>query len=251
MIKEGKSRRGARRRRRQNSSQGARQRAPKKAPPKKAPPKKAPAKAPPKKPAAKPAARKRPAGARARGQEARLVAEPHRETQTRRPARAGASAGGPGDARRNWARDVRRERPRAAAAKKERGLFSFSSVAKAKTDAARQAGKFKSIKPLPARNRGANHPVTANETEDPADANDVQSVDASATSLWGRTRDILRGATAFATDTPVSSPKSRKTRSRSCSTAWTSRATGPFRCRKPSRRSAVREVRRRPRRSSK
>ena len=41
-------------------------------------------------------------------------------------------------------------------------------------------------------------PSPRDETEDPADANDDQAVDASATSLWGRTRDMFRGAGALA-----------------------------------------------------
>jgi hypothetical protein len=79
-------------------------------------------------------------------------------------------------------------------------LFSkVSSVAKAKTDAARQAGKFKSTAASSTEGVVPVTPSPRDETEDPADANDDQAVDASATSLWGRTRDIFRGATAFAT----------------------------------------------------
>jgi hypothetical protein len=91
-----------------------------------------------------------------------------------------------------------------APAAKKRGLFSkVSSVAKAKTEATRQAGKVKST--AASKTEGAVPPsppprsAGRDEAEDPADANDDQAVDASATSLWGRTRDIFRGATAFAT----------------------------------------------------
>ena len=86
---------------------------------------------------------------------------------------------------------------------KKRGLFSkVSSVAKAKTEATRQAGKVKST--AASKTEGAVPPslpprsIGRDEAEDPADANDDQAVDASATSLWGRTRDMFRGAGALA-----------------------------------------------------
>ena len=82
-------------------------------------------------------------------------------------------------------------------------MFSkVSSVAKAKTEATRQAGKVKST--AASKTEGAVPPsppprsAGRDEAEDPADANDDQAVDASATSLWGRTRDMFRGAGALA-----------------------------------------------------
>ena len=101
------------------------------------------------------------------------------------PARAGASAGGPGDARRS--RDFECVRGCSRACSLLIGCEGY-------IDAARQAGKLKST--VASSTEGV-VPVSyrAMRTEDPADANDDQDRRRPATSLWGR-RDIFRGATA-------------------------------------------------------
>ena len=170
----------------------------------KAPASAPPKKAPPKKPAAKPAARKPPAAAKKRGLFSRGEAKQPKPAE-RKAATTKAPAKAETTSKAAPQKPAARAPPAAAPAPaaKKRGLFSkVSSVAKAKTEATRQAGKVKSA--AASKTEGAVPPslpprsIGRDEAEDPADANDDQAVDASATSLWGRTRDMFRGAGALA-----------------------------------------------------